>query len=67
MSEHYNLNYTKEEIDVILQKIKDCVNDNHYIISQNENRKENIQLINDYRLNTKKQMDILLSIAVVLV
>ena len=64
MSEHYNQNYTKEEVDVILRKIKDCVNDNRYTISQNENRKENIQLINDYRLDSKKQKDILLSIAV---
>ncbi|WP_341419622.1 hypothetical protein [Clostridium magnum] len=64
MSEHYNQDYTKEEVDVILQKIKDCVNNNRYTISQNENRKENIQLINDYRLDIKKQKEILLSIAV---
>ena len=64
MSEHYNQNYTKEEVDAILQKIKDCINHNHYTISQNENRKENIKLINEYRLDTKKQKDILLSIAV---
>lgn len=64
MSEHYNQDYTKEEVEVILQRIKNCVNDNFYIISQNENRKENIQLINDYRLSTKKQKEILLSIEV---
>ena len=62
MSEHYNQNYIAEEVDVILQKIKTCINDNHYTISQNENRKENIQLINDYRLDSKKQKNILLSI-----
>ncbi len=28
MTEHYNQNYTPEEVDVILQKIKDCVNGN---------------------------------------
>lgn len=43
MSEHYNQNYTKEEVDVILKKIKDCVNDNRYMISKNENRKDNMQ------------------------
>lgn len=64
MSEHYNQNYTKEEVDVILQMIKHCVNDNRYKISQNQNRKENIQLIDDYRLDSKKQKDILLSIEV---
>ena len=64
MSEHYNQSYTKEEVDVILQKIKDCVNNNRYTISQNENRKENVQLIREYRLDSKKQKDILLSIKV---
>lgn len=64
MTEHYNQNYTKEEIDIILQKIKDCINDNQYIISKNENRRENIQFINEYRLDSKKQKNILLSIQV---
>lgn len=64
MSEYYNQNYTKEEVDVILQKIKNCVNNNRYIISQNQNRKENIKLINEYRLDSKKQKEILLSIEV---
>ena len=64
MIEHYNQNYTQEEVDVILKKIKDCVNDNHYKISLNQNRQENIQLINEYRLDIKKQKDILLSIEV---
>jgi hypothetical protein len=45
MSEHYNQGYTKEEVEVILQKIKDSINDNCYIISQNENRKENFSLL----------------------
>ena len=62
MTEQYNQNYTQEEIDVILQKIKDCVNDNRYTISQNENRQENIQFINEYRLDSSKQKHILLSI-----
>jgi len=61
MAEHYNQNYTQEEVDVILQKIKNCVNENRYKISLNENRQENIQLINEYRLDSKKQKDILLS------
>lgn len=64
MSEHYNQSYTKEEVDVILQKIKDCVNKNRYTISQNEKRKENIELISEYRLDSKKQKDILLSVEV---
>lgn len=62
--EHYNQNYTREEVEVILNKIKDCINDNQYIISQNQNRSENVQFINEYRLDEKKRKEILLSIEV---
>ena len=51
-------------IQVILNKIKDCINDNQYIISQNQNRAENVQFINEYRLDEKKRKEILLSIEV---
>ena len=64
LSEHYNQNYTREEVQVILNKIKDCINDNQYIISQNQNRAENVQFINEYRLDEKKRKEILLSIEV---
>ena len=64
MSEHYNQNYTREEVEVILNKIKNCINDNQYIISQNQNRSENVQFINEYRLDEKKRKEILLSIEV---
>ncbi|MDK0709969.1 hypothetical protein P5E62_09110 [Clostridium perfringens] len=64
MSEHYNQNYTREEVEVILNKIKGCIKDNQYIISQNQNRLENIQFINEYRLDEKKRKDILLSIEI---
>lgn len=64
VSEHYNQNYTREEVQVILNKIKDCINDNQYIISQNQNRAENVQFINEYRLDDKKKKEILLSIEV---
>lgn len=64
MSEHYNQNYTREEVQVILNKIKDCINDNQYIISQNQNRAKNVQFINEYRLDEKKRKEILLSIEV---
>ena len=64
MSEHYNQNYTREEVQVILNKIKDCINDNQYIISQNQNRAENVQFINEYRLDEKKRKEILLGIEV---
>lgn len=54
----------REEVQVILNKIKDCINDNQYIISQNQNRAENVQFINEYRLDEKKRKEILLSIEV---
>ena len=64
MEEHYNQKYTQKEIEIILQKIKDCVDNNKYTISLNENRQENIQFIQEYNLNSSKQKEILLSIKV---
>ena len=64
MSQHYNQNYTREEIEIILNKIKDCVKDNQYTIAINPNRAENIDFINEYRLDEKKRKEILLSIEV---
>ena len=46
MNSHYNQNYTREEIDTILTKIKSCVEKTRYTISLNENRQENIDFIN---------------------
>lgn len=45
MNPHYNQNYTREEIDAILAKIKSCVEKNSYTISLNENRQKNIDFI----------------------
>jgi hypothetical protein len=62
MSEHYNQNYTKEQIVAILEKIQKCVHQNHYTISKNANRKENMDFINNYNLSSARQKDILLKI-----
>ncbi|QSX06079.1 hypothetical protein JYG23_01025 [Sedimentibacter sp. zth1] len=62
MNPYYNHEHTKEEVTAILGKIQDCVREGRYIISQNENRKENIDLINEYNISTKKQSSILLEI-----
>lgn len=40
MNPHYNQNYTKEEINVVLDKMKSCVGNNKYTIALNENRQE---------------------------
>lgn len=62
MNGHYNQNYTKGEIDKILEKIKSCVEKNNYTISLNQNRQENIDFINEYNLTSKKQKSILLKL-----
>lgn len=60
MNPYYNQNYTREQIDAILDKIKDCVVNNKYTIALNENRKENIDFINEYNIRSDKQKSILL-------
>jgi len=62
MNPHYNQNYTREQIEEILDKIKDCVNNNKYTIAMNENRQENIDFINEYNIRSDKQKSILLQI-----
>ncbi|MCM1264100.1 MAG: hypothetical protein NC313_15420 [Butyrivibrio sp.] len=62
MNSHYNQNYTREDIDAILTKIKSCVEKNRYTISLNENRQENIDFINEYNVRSDKQKSILMQI-----
>lgn len=62
MNPHYNQHYTKEQIVLILQTIQDCVRENRFVISKNENRQENIGFINHYNLTSKMQKEILLQI-----
>lgn len=62
MSQHYNQNYTREQICSVLDAIKDCVRENRYSISKNENRQENIDFIQEYNLTSRKQSEILLKI-----
>lgn len=62
MNPHYNQNYTKEEIDTVLDKIKSCVGNNKYTIALNENRQENIDFINEYNIRSNKQKSILLQL-----
>ena len=50
MNPHYNQNYTREEIDAVLAKIKACIEKNKYTVSLNENWQENIDFINEYNL-----------------
>jgi hypothetical protein len=63
MNPHYNQNYTREQIDAVLQTIQDCIRESRFTISLNENRQENIDFKNEYNLIDKKQKEILLKIA----
>ena len=62
MNPYYNQNYTREQVDAILNKIKDCVVNNKYTIALNENRQENVDFINEYNIRSDKQKSILLQL-----
>ncbi len=64
MNKYYNQNYSREEMELVLSKIKSCVKNNRYVISQNENRKENIDFINEYNLSVDKRKSVLLKLEV---
>ncbi len=64
MNKNYNQNYTKEEISAILAKIKDCIKNDRFTISLNENRQENINFIREYNIRSNIQKNILLNIEV---
>lgn len=56
------INFTPDEIKEYLDKFKKCVLEGRYSISQNENRQENIYFIEDYKIDTKKEHEILLGL-----
>lgn len=62
MNPHYIQNFTKEEIDVVLNKIKSCVGNNKFTIVLNDNRQENKDFINEYNIRSNKQKSILLQL-----
>ncbi|SUY47644.1 Uncharacterised protein [Clostridium putrefaciens] len=62
MNPYYNQNYTREQIDAILDKIKRCVVNRRFTISKNEHRQENIDFINEYNIRSERQSSILLQI-----
>ncbi len=59
MNRHYNRNYTWEQIAMVLATIQDCIRENRFIISKNENRRENVDFINEYNLSNRRQKEIL--------
>ena len=53
---------TKEAIIKILDKVKECVRNGRFRISQNPNRLDNINFINRYRLTSEVQKQMILSL-----
>lgn len=53
---------TPEEIKIYLSKLTKAIIENKYIISKQNNRKENVDFIEDYSINTKKEKEILLGL-----
>ncbi len=62
MNPHYNQNYSREDIELILEIIKSCVDSNRYTIALNENRQENLDFINEYNIRSSRQKSILLQL-----
>ncbi|AYZ74684.1 hypothetical protein EGX98_12085 [Fusobacterium necrophorum] len=62
MNSYYNQNYTEEDINKILEIIKECIQNNNYTIAMNENRQENIEFINEYNIRSDRQKSILLQL-----
>lgn len=55
-------NFTPDEIKDYLRIFRKCILEGRYSISQNENRDENINFIEDYKIDTKKEHEILLGL-----
>jgi len=51
--------YREEQIMNLIESIKDCVRENRYTISLEDNKLENIQFIQEYNINEKKLINIL--------
>jgi len=58
------INHTEDEIDIYLKDVKKCISRGKFQISNNSKRLENKNFINQYRINTKKQKEMLLEIEV---
>jgi len=54
--------YNEEQIKNLVEIIKDCVRENRYTISLEDNKIENIQFIEEYNISEKKRIDILFNL-----
>jgi hypothetical protein len=56
------VNFSPDDIKDYLDKLRKCVLEGRYSIAKNKNRQENIDFIEDYKITTKKEHEILLGI-----
>ena len=54
--------YSEEQIKNLIDIIRDCVRENRFTISLEDNKLENIQFIQEYNINEKKRINILFSL-----
>lgn len=54
--------YSEEQIKNLIEIIKDCVRENKYTISLEDNKIENLQFIENYNINRNKQIELLFNI-----
>jgi len=56
------LDYTPEDIKAYLKELKNLVLENKYTISKNANREENKKFIEDYKIDSRKEKEILMNL-----
>jgi hypothetical protein len=54
--------YSEEQIKNLIEIIKECVRENRYTISLEDNKLENIQFMQEYNINEKKRINILFNL-----
>ena len=51
--------YSEDQIKNLIEIIRDCIRENRYTISLEDNKLDNIQFIEEYNINEKKRVNIL--------
>lgn len=56
------LDFTPENIKAYLKELKNLVLENKYTISRNANREENKKFVEDYKIDSRKEKEILMNL-----
>ncbi|MCT4662294.1 MAG: hypothetical protein N4A40_10570 [Tissierellales bacterium] len=56
------LDFSPKDIKIYLKELKNMVLENKYTISRNSNREENKKFIEDYRIDSRKEKEILMNL-----